>query len=93
MPTRFSSLAWPGLIAVLIVVSPVKNASAQLSLFQTESQAQRQCPNDVVVWLDFQKGRYYVQGQRLYGKGRTAVFVCKKEADKSHYRRSWFGRR
>ena len=48
---------------------------------------------DTVVWLDFSKRRYYTEKQRLYGRGRTASFVCREEARKSGYKRSLLGRR
>jgi hypothetical protein len=68
-------------------------AAQPLSLFRDEGQAQRHCPNDSVVWLDFQKRRYYVRGQRRYGQGNTATFACRAEARRSGYRRSILGRR
>jgi nitrous oxide reductase accessory protein NosL len=75
------------------VVFGASDAKAQLAVFRTEMDAQLHCPNDEVVWLDFKKNRYYVQSQRLYGQGRTASFVCRKEARKSRYGRSLMGRR
>ena len=80
-------------IAALVATNHANDASAKLSLFQTEMPAQQHCPNDTVVWLDFHKRIYYVNGQRLYGKGRTGTFVCQEEARASRYRRSLFGRR
>jgi hypothetical protein len=69
-------------------------AGAQpLSLYQDEAQARLHCVGDAVVWLDFQTRRYYAAGQARYGRGRHAVFTCRKEARRSGYRRSIFGRR
>jgi hypothetical protein len=31
-----------------------------LTLFRYEDQAQRHCPVDTVVWLDFKKRKYYL---------------------------------
>jgi hypothetical protein len=68
------------------------DAEAQgLGLFRLKLQAQQHCPNDTVVWLDLKRRIYYVQGQRQYGRGRTAVFVCRKEAQRSGNRRSLLG--
>lgn len=64
-----------------------------MSIFQTAMLAQLHCPADTIVWLDFTKRRYYSEGQRLYGKGRNGLYVCKEEARKSGYRRSRLGRR
>jgi hypothetical protein len=81
------------LVAVFAAAGYPSHASAQLSLFQTEIQAQQHCPNDAVVWLDLQKRIYYIKGQRLYAQGRTGTFVCQAEARTGKYRRSLFGRR
>jgi hypothetical protein len=90
MSKRQSSV-W--LVTVLVATSYASHASAQLSLFRTEMQAQEHCPNDTVVWLDFDKRIYYIKGQRLYAQGRTGTFVCQEEARRSRYRRSLLGRR
>jgi hypothetical protein len=85
------SFIW--LVTALVAVSHASHASAQLSLFQTEMQAQQYCPNDTVVWLDLQKRIYYIRGQRLYAEGRTGTYVCQGEARSGRYRRSLLGRR
>ena len=77
----------------LAAASHANDVSAQLTLFGTELQAQQHCPNDTVVWLDFQKRIYYVAGQRLYAQGRMGTFVCREEVRRGRYRRSVFGRR
>jgi len=64
-----------------------------LTPFRYESQAQRHCPDDTIVWLDFGRGRYYLKGQRRYASGYTGSFVCRNEARDSGYRRSLLGLR
>lgn len=64
-----------------------------LTPFRYEEQAQRHCPGDKVVWLDFKKGVYYRKGQRLYGQGFDGSFVCANEAREGLYRRSPLGLR
>jgi hypothetical protein len=81
------------LVTTLVAASHANHASAQLSLFQTEMQAQQHCPNDAVVWLDLHKRIYYIKGQRLYAQGGTGTFVCQEEARASRYSRSLLGRR
>jgi hypothetical protein len=82
-----------GCAATLAVASEIERATAQpLSLFRTEVQAQQHCPDDSVVWLDFQTQRYYVSGQRRYGRGFNGTFVCRAAARKNGYRRSLLGR-
>jgi len=64
-----------------------------LTPFRYESQAQRHCPGDTVVWLDFRRERYYTKGQKRYASGFTGSFVCRNEARTNGYRRSPLGLR
>src|ERR1700730_16461159 len=74
-----------------LAVSPA--AAVPLTPFRYEAQAQRHCPGDTVVWLDFRKGVYYSKGQRYYARGFNGSFVCRNEARGSGYRRSPLGLR
>ena len=82
-------------IAILMLVSwPSTGAMAQvITPFRSESQAQRHCPGEAVVWLDLKSERYYLKGQRRYAAGPTGSFVCMQEARDSGYRRSRLGLR
>jgi hypothetical protein len=81
-------------ISAAIVAGSAGGASAvPLTPFRYEAQAQRHCPADVVVWLDFRKGIYYSKRQRRYASGFTGSFVCREEARSSGYRRSLLGLR
>jgi hypothetical protein len=81
-------------VLLVIVFSGPQSAKAQtLTPFRYQSQAQRHCPGDMIVWLDFGTGRYYVKGQRRYASGFTGSFVCRNEARNSGYRRSPLGLR
>lgn len=83
-----------GLAIALMVALTATNASAQvLTPFRYEDQAQRHCPADTVVWLDFKKRKYYFSGQKLYGSGLHGSFVCREDARRNLYRRSLLGRR
>ena len=88
---------WPratGVITALIVAYGFASASANpLTPFRYESQAQRHCPADVIVWLDLGKGIYYAKQQRRYGRGFTGSFVCREQARSNGYRRSLLGLR
>ena len=81
--------------AFLVVIScAAPGAIAQsLTPFRYESQAQRHCPGDTIVWLDFGRGRYYLKGQRRYASGYSGSFVCRNEARDSGYWRSPLGLR
>jgi hypothetical protein len=81
-------------ITGLLVGCGVTSAFAvPLTPFRYESQAQRHCPADVIVWLDLRKGIYYAKRQRWYGRGLTGSFVCQGEARAGGYRRSLLGLR
>lgn len=87
---RFSVLA----LAVSIVVCGTGDGNAMpLTTYRYEAQAQRHCPGETVVWLDFRTRRYYLRGQKRYALGQTGSFVCRSEARDSGYRRSLLGLR
>jgi hypothetical protein len=85
--------------AVCLLAAPAisgggTNASATpLSPFRYEAQAQRHCPADTVVWLDFRKMIYYFKRQKRYAQGSTGSYVCREEARSNGYRRSLLGLR
>jgi hypothetical protein len=80
-------------LASLILWGAYSAKAMPLTPFRYEAQAQRHCPGDSVVWLDFRKGRYYLKGQRRYALGHSGSFVCRNEARDSGYRRSLLGLR
>jgi hypothetical protein len=83
-----------GVIAALLLSWNIGSALAiPLTPFRYEAQAQRHCPGDAVVWLDFRKGIYYSRGQRNYARGLSGSFVCRDEARRGGYRRSLLGLR
>ena len=81
------------LTALIIAGCPTDVAATPLSPFRYEAQAQRRCPHDAVVWLDFRKEIYYFKKQRRYGQGSTGSFVCQREARSNGFRRSMLGLR
>lgn len=81
-----------GLLTVLMVAGGANRASATpLTPFRYEAQAQRHCPADTVVWLDFRKGIYYAKRQKRYGQGSSGSFACLEEVRSNGYRRSLLG--
>lgn len=86
-------LRWTaGLTAVAVTMVTAFDAYAlPLTPFRYEGQAQRHCPADTVVWLNFHKRIYYSKGQKRYARGPDGSFVCQSEARDSGYRRSLFG--
>ena len=77
--------------ALLLGLGMTRLAALPLTPFRYEDQAQRYCPTDKVVWLDFKKGIYYRKGQKLWGQGFDGSFVCLNEARSSGFRRSLLG--
>jgi len=72
---------------------PSDTSAQVMTPFRYQDQAQRHCPTDTVVWLDFKKRKYYSSSQKLYGHGFHGSYVCLQEARRSLYRRSLFGLR
>ena len=88
------NIAGIALSAIVILCIGTTDVSAlPLTPFRDAAQAQRHCPVDKVVWLDFRKGVYYARGQKRYGQGFNGSFVCLNEARDSRYRRSLLGLR
>ena len=77
-----------------VILAGAASATAlPLTPFRYKEQAQRHCPGDTVVWLDFSKGKYYSKGQQLYGRGLNGSYVCREEARSSFYRGALIGSR
>jgi hypothetical protein len=91
---RLRDLCAASLATALLVTLLTSDAVAQmLTLFRYQDQAQRHCPADTIVWLDFAKRKYYLSGQKLYGRGFHGSYVCLRQARHSRYRRSLLGLR
>ncbi|WP_398468275.1 hypothetical protein [Tardiphaga sp.] len=91
LPRRYCEHA--ALIAVIVAVAPTTADALPLAMYRYEGQAQAHCPEDAVVWLDFRKGVYYLKRHKKYGRGMAGLFVCRREASDSGFRRSLLGRR
>ena len=70
-------------LATLIIGSTFPTASAPLTLYPSEEQAQQHCPSDVVVWLNLPSHIYHWKSMRWYGNTKNGAYVCKKEADEN----------
>nr|WP_229165541.1 hypothetical protein [Bradyrhizobium altum] len=78
---------------ILLICHAQQAVALPLTPFRYETQAQRHCPGDTVVWLDFRRGRFYLKGESRYARGFHGSFVCSSEARESGYRRSLLGLR
>jgi hypothetical protein len=65
----------------LLLLSILPRLSYALDMFKTEGNAQRHCPNDVVVWLNIPSGVFHFSGERWYGNTKNGAFVCKQAAE------------
>jgi hypothetical protein len=77
-------------VAAALVALPLGLTEPALAegvvLFQAETEAQRHCPADVVVWVNTPSGVYHFKGMRWYGNTNHGAYVCKKEGDQAGYR-------
>jgi hypothetical protein len=82
------------MISVATVAGSATDTSAiPLTPFRHEAQAQRHCPADVVVWLDFRKGIYCSKRQRRYASGIVGSLVCRGGSTQQRISRSLLGLR
>lgn len=74
-------------IVGIFLFIPISLAIAgSVQLFDNEPEAQRHCPNDVVVWVNTPSGIYHFKGMRWYGNTNHGAYVCQREGDQSGYR-------
>ncbi len=57
------------------------SALSYVGLFVSEQLAQQHCPHDVIVWLDFQTGYYYLKGQGWSPTATRGAYACRGEAE------------
>jgi hypothetical protein len=91
--SKREAIRWFSVEIVLVVLTATEASAQVMTPFRYQDQAQRHCPADTVVWLDFKKHRYYSNSQKLYGRGFHGSYVCLEEARRSLYRRSLLGLR
>ena len=48
--------------------------------YQSEQEAQKHCPGDIVAWINLSTGAVHYKGQRWFGRTKSGEYVCKKEA-------------
>jgi hypothetical protein len=76
------------LVVVLLLPTPMIALAFENSvqLFAAETEAQKHCPADVVVWVNTPTGIYHLRGMRWYGNTNHGAYVCQKEGDQAGYR-------
>jgi hypothetical protein len=75
------------MIGVVVLTPTVASALTQsVQLFPAETEAQKHCPANVVVWVNTPTGIYHFKGMRWYGNTNHGAYVCQKEGDQAGYR-------
>jgi hypothetical protein len=79
-------LRW--LLVGFLLLSPSASfaVSQSIQLFPTETEAQKHCPADVVVWVNTPSGIYHFKGMRWYGNTKNGAYICQKEGSAAGYR-------
>jgi hypothetical protein len=79
-------LRW--LLVGFLLLSPnaAFGLSQSIQLFPTETEAQKHCPVDIVVWVNTPTGIYHLKGMRWYGKTKNGAYICQKDGDAAGYR-------
>jgi hypothetical protein len=75
--TRFAALPF---VLSLLLVPLAAHAFQPAGKFQTEDQAKKHCPADVVVWVNLATRLYYPKGHLWYASSKGGVFECRREA-------------
>jgi hypothetical protein len=78
---------WLIVVGLLVLTPSVGVALAEsVQLFSTETDAQKHCPADIVVWVNTPSGIYHFKGMRWYGNTNVGAYVCQKEGNQAGYR-------
>jgi hypothetical protein len=65
---------------MLLPAFAIAAPAAPMANFPTAQEAQRHCPDDLIVWLDKPTRTYHYRGQRWYGSTKSGAYVCRNEA-------------
>ena len=76
------------LIGALLLSTPMVALAfeSNVRLFSVETEAQKYCPADVVVWVNTPTGAYHFKGMRWYGNTNRGAYVCQQEGNQAGYR-------
>ncbi|HVC48973.1 MAG TPA: hypothetical protein VND43_02235 [Burkholderiales bacterium] len=74
-------------ILSLMFFLPMQNAHANqtrsVEHFRNSDKAQASCPDDIVVWLNLNSGKFYYKGSDLYSRIKPGSYVCRQTAIKA----------
>jgi hypothetical protein len=61
-------------------------ASLAQGQYASETDAKTSCPNEAVVWVNFNSGVYHSAGSKSYGATRNGAFMCEKASIAAGFR-------
>ena len=77
-PVAFVFNGGPGAASVFLHLGArAQGPFAPLAELPTAPAARRNCPGDIVVWLNLPTGIYHFRGERWYGRTRSGAYVCR----------------
>lgn len=68
-------------LALALACAACEQSREILIAFRSEQQAQEHCPNDAVVWVDPQRGAYFLKGSPAYARAGAGRYACRGEAE------------
>ena len=78
------------ILAVLLATAPVGPQPAPLvlvdaptvNLYDALADAQKHCPGDTIVWINFNTKIYHYSNSKLYGTSSNGKYACLGEVSK-----------
>jgi hypothetical protein len=86
--TRRIALPFAALALTAVEAFAAASPTVPLATFQTERQAEDNCPNDIVVWVDPPSRTYYYRGRDRYGSTKGGAFACRDAANHARFRKA-----
>ena len=69
------------MVGLALFCAACAHSPEMLVAFQTEQQAKEHCPTDRVVWVDPQRGAYFLKGSASYGSVGAGRYACRGEVE------------
>ena len=76
-----------GAIAAVLFAAATLPAIAATGMYTTPEAATAACGADEVVWVDLDRGKFYLKAQANFAKGNNGGYACMKAAH-AQYRES-----
>ena len=86
--TRWIAQPFAVLVLTAVEAFAAGGPVVPLATFQTERQAEDNCPNGIVVWVDPASRMYYDRGRNRYGSTKGGAFACRDDANHAGFRKA-----